>query len=101
LLIAYLNLDEVIRIIRHEDEPKALLMKKFKLTDIQAEAILELKLRHLARLEEMQIKTDQKKLAAEQEEIEQLLASNPKLKKLIRKELTADSEKFGDDRRSP
>lgn len=101
LLIAFLNLDEVIRIIRHEDEPKAMLIKKFKITEVQAEAILELKLRHLARLEEMQIKTEQKKLAAEQEEIEQLLASNPKLKKLIRKELMADGEKFGDERRSP
>lgn len=101
LLIAYLNLDEVIKIIRHEDEPKALLMKRFKLTDIQAEAILEIKLRHLARLEEMQINNEQKKLATEQEEIEQLLASNLRLKKLIRQELQADSKKFGDKRRSP
>ncbi len=101
LLIAYLNLDEVIRIIRQEDEPKVQLMKRFKLTEIQAEAILDIKLRHLARLEEMQIKNEQKKLAEEQEEIEQLLASNARLKKLIRKELQADSEKFGDKRRSP
>ncbi|MCD6039783.1 MAG: parC [Gammaproteobacteria bacterium] len=101
LLIAYLNLDEIIKIIRHEDEPKAVLTKRFRLTPIQAEAILEIKLRHLARLEEMQIKNEQKKLAAEQEEIEQLLASTPRLKKLIRKELQADGEKFGDKRRSP
>ncbi len=101
LLIAYLNLDEIIHIIRHEDEPKAVLMKRFKLTDIQAEAILEIKLRHLARLEESQIQNEQKKLAAEQDEIEQLLSSTPRLKKLIRKELQADSEKFGDQRRSP
>jgi topoisomerase-4 subunit A len=101
LLIAYLNLDEIIKIIRHEDEPKAVLMKRFKLTELQAEAILDIKLRHLARLEEVQIKNEQKKLSAEQDEIEQLLASNPKLKKFVRKELQADSEKFGDKRRSP
>ncbi len=101
LLIAYLNLDEIIEIIRKEDEPKAKLIKRFKLSDIQAEAILEIKLRHLARLEEMQIKKEQKELAAEQEEIEQILSSPAKLKKLIRKELLADAEKFGDPRKSP
>jgi topoisomerase-4 subunit A len=101
LLIAYLNLDEVIHIIRHEDEPKAQLMKRFKLTDLQAEAILEIKLRQLARLEEMQIKNEQKKLSEEQDEIEQLLGSHTKLKKLVRKELQEDSKKFGDARRSP
>lgn len=101
LLITYLNLDEVIEIIRKEDEPKAKLMKRFKLSDEQAEAVLDIKLRHLARLEEMQIKKEQKELANEQEEIEKLLGSNARLKKLIRKELLADSEKFGDDRRSP
>ncbi|MCE3237680.1 MAG: parC [Gammaproteobacteria bacterium] len=101
LLIAYLNLDEVIHIIRHEDEPKAQLMKRFKLTELQAEAILEIKLRQLARLEEIQIKNEQKKLSEEQEEIEQLLGSHAKLKKLVRKELQEDSKKFGDTRRSP
>lgn len=101
LLIAFLNLDEVIHIIRHEDEPKAVLMERFKLSDEQAEAILEIKLRHLARLEEMQIKKEQKELAAEKDELEQILASNAKLKKLVRKELENDSEKFGDKRRSP
>ncbi len=101
LLIAYLNLDEVIDIIRKEDEPKAKLMKRFKLSDEQAEAILDIKLRHLARLEEMQIKKEQKDLAAEQEEIEQTLKSSARMKKLIRKELEADMEKFGDKRRSP
>lgn len=101
LLITYLNLDEVIEIIRKEDEPKAKLMKRFKLSDEQAEAVLEIKLRHLARLEEMQIKKEQKGLSEEQEQIEQLLSSNARLKKLIRKELLADSEKFGDKRRSP
>jgi topoisomerase-4 subunit A len=101
LLIAFLNLDEVIEIIRKEDQPKAVLMKRFKLSDEQAEAILEIKLRHLARLEEMQIKKEQKDLAAEQEEIEKTLSSNTRLKKLIRTELLADSEKFGNERRSP
>lgn len=101
LLIAYLNLDEVIEIIRKEDQPKAKLIKRFKLSDEQAEAILEIKLRHLARLEEMQIKKEQKDLVAEKEEIESLLGSNAKLKKLIRKELIADAEKYGDDRKSP
>jgi topoisomerase-4 subunit A len=101
LLTAFLNLDEVIRIIREEDNPKAELMKRFKLSEEQTEAILEIKLRHLARLEEMQIKGEQKDLAKEKEEIELTLASNARLKKLVRKELTEDSEKYGDKRRSP
>lgn len=101
LLIAFLNLDEVIQIIREEDEPKAVLMKRFKLSEIQTEAILEIKLRHLARLEEMQIKQEQKALMQEKEEIEQILASNARLKKLIRKELMEDCKAFGDKRRSP
>lgn len=101
LLIAYLNLDEVIHIIRHEDKPKQELIKRFTLSDEQAEAILEIKLRHLARLEEMQIKREQEELAKEQDEIEKILASNARLKKLIRKELEEDMKKFGDARRSP
>lgn len=101
LLIAYLNLDEVIDIIRHEDNPKQKLIKRFKLSEEQAEAILDIKLRHLARLEEMQIKQEQKDLTAEQQEIERLLGSNARLKKLIRQELIQDAEKFGNPRRSP
>ncbi|EKD54718.1 MAG: hypothetical protein ACD_60C00054G0002 [uncultured bacterium] len=101
LLIAYLNLDEVIDIIRKEDDPKTKLMKRFKLSEEQVEAILEIKLRHLARLEEMQIKKEQKDLAAEQEDIEKTLASKARLKKLVRHELETDNEKFGDVRRSP
>lgn len=101
LLIAYLNLDEVIAIIRKEDKPKPVLMKRFKLSDEQAEAILEIKLRHLARLEEMQIKGEQKDLSEEQQEIEKTLGSNARLKKLIRKELQEDVEEFGDDRHAP
>jgi topoisomerase-4 subunit A len=100
LLAVYLNLDEVIRIIRREDEPKPVLMKRFKLTDIQAEAILETKLRHLAKLEEMKIKGEQKELLEEEEDLDKLLKSKARLRKLVRDELIADAEEFGDDRRS-
>ena len=101
LLIAYLNLDEIITIIRKEDQPKPALMKRFKLSEEQADAILEIKLRQLAKLEEIQIKSEQKDLSKEQEEIEQILKSTARLKKLVRNELQADSDKFGDKRRSP
>jgi topoisomerase IV subunit A len=100
LLAVYLNLDEVIRIIRREDEPKPVLMKRFKLSEIQAEAILETKLRHLAKLEEMKIRDEQKKLAEEREDLESYLKSKAKLKKLIASEIEADAEKYGDDRRT-
>ncbi len=101
LLIAYLNIDEVIAIIRREDEPKPVLMARFNLTDAQAEAILELKLRYLAKLEEMKIRGEQDELAKERDELIQLLSSDKKLKSLIRKEIAADAEKYGDKRRSP
>jgi len=101
LLIAYLNLDEVIRIIRREDEPKPVLMKRFKLTEIQAEAILETKLRHLAKLEEMKIRGEQQELARERDELEKILKSNQKLRALVRDEIISDAEEFGDKRRSP
>ncbi len=101
LLIAFLNLDEVIKIIREEDQPKAALIKRFKLSEEQAEAILEIKLRHLARLEEMQIKKEQKALSEEQEDIEQTLSSHARLKKLIRKELNTDKASYGNKRLSP
>lgn len=100
-LIAFLNIDEVIHIIRTEDEPKPVLMARFELTDIQAEAILELKLRHLAKLEEMKIRGEQAELEAERDGLEKTLGSPARLRKLIRKELIADAEKFGDGRRSP
>src|SRR6187399_1801513 len=100
LLAAYLNLDEVIRIIRREDEPKPVLMKRFKLSEEQAEAILETKLRHLAKLEEMKIRDEQKKLAEEREELEGILKSKARLKKLIASEIEADAEKYGDERRT-
>jgi len=100
LLIAFLNLDEVIRIIRREDEPKPVLMKRFKLSEEQTEEILNTRLRHLAKLEEMKIREEQKALAAEREEIEALLKSKAKLKKLIATEIRADAEKYGDERRT-
>ena len=101
LLIAFLNIDEVIAIIRHEDEPKAALMARFGLTDMQAEAILELKLRHLAKLEEMKIRGEQAELQLERQRLETTLASPDKLKALIKKELRDDAAKYGDARRSP
>jgi topoisomerase-4 subunit A len=100
LLIAYLNLDEVIRIVRTEDQPKPVLIKRFKLSDNQAEAILETKLRHLARLEEMKIREEQKKLAEERDEIDRILKSKARLTKLVREELIQDAEDYGDARRT-
>jgi topoisomerase-4 subunit A len=100
LLVAYLNLDEVIRIIRREEEPKPVLMKRFKLSDEQAEAILETKLRHLAKLEEMKIREEQKALAAEREELEGILKSRTRLRKLVAQEIESDAAKYGDERRS-
>jgi topoisomerase-4 subunit A len=100
LLIAYLNLDEVIRIIRTEDRPKPVLMDTFNLSDRQAEAILDLKLRHLARLEEEKIQGEQDELATERDKLRKILASKTRLKTLVRKELEADAEMFGDDRRT-
>lgn len=101
LLIAFLNIDEVIAIIRSEDEPKPVLIKRFKLSDLQTEAILELKLRHLAKLEEMRIAGEQKSLSAERDTLEKTLKSKRRLTRLIRDELLADAEKYGDERRSP
>ena len=101
LLIAFLNIDEVIAIIRQNDKPKPVLMTRFEITDIQAEAILDLKLRHLAKLEEMKIRGEQSELAEERDYLEKILGSANRLKTLIRKEIIADAEKYGDDRRSP
>jgi topoisomerase-4 subunit A len=100
LLIAYLNIDEVIYIIRNEDKPKPVLMERFDLTGTQAEAILELKLRHLAKLEEMKIRDEQDILAEERDGLEKILGSKARLKTLIKKELIADAETYGDERRS-
>lgn len=101
LLVAFLNLDEVIRIIRTEDEPKAALIARFKLSEEQADYILDTKLKQLARLEEMKIRGEQDELQAEREKIAGILESKTKLKKLIKDELTADAKKFGDARLSP
>ncbi|WP_128162052.1 DNA topoisomerase IV subunit A [Vibrio chagasii] len=101
LLVAYLNLDEVIEIIRTEDDPKAVLMERFGITEIQADAILDTKLRHLAKLEEMKIRGEQDELEKEREKLEKLLGSERRLNTLIKKEIQADAEKYGDDRRSP
>ena len=101
LLIAYLDLDTVIRIIREEDHPKAELIAHFGIDDIQAEAILELKLRHLAKLEEMEIRREQEELEARAAIIREQLANPESLKNLIITELKDDAKKFGDDRRSP
>lgn len=100
LLIAYLNIDEVIRIIRTEDEPKPVLMKRFKLSDIQAEEILNLRLRYLAKLEEMKIRGEQDELKKEKDDLEKTLKSKARLKTLIKKELKADVDQYGDERRS-
>jgi topoisomerase-4 subunit A len=100
LMIAYLNIDEVIRIIRGEDEPKPVLMERFGLSGTQAEAILELKLRHLARLEEMKIRGEQDMLESERQSLQTTLGSKTRLKTLIKKELAEDSQAYGDERRS-
>ncbi len=100
LLVAYLSIDEVIAIIREEDEPKPVLMKRFKLSDIQAEAILNLRLRNLAKLEEMKIRGEQDELNEERDLLEKTLNSAARMKTLIKKEILEDTEAYGDDRRT-
>ena len=100
LLIAFLNIDEVIRIIRREDKPKEVLIKRFGISDIQAESILNLRLRQLAKLEEIEIRSEQKDLAKERDHLQQILKSAAKLKTLIRDELLGLAEKHGDPRRT-
>ena len=101
LLVAFLNLNEVIHIIRTEDQPKPVLMARFALSELQADYILDTRLRQLARLEEMKIRAEQDELMKEREQLLALLGSETKLKKLVRKELLADAETYGDARRSP
>ena len=101
LLIVFINIDEVISIIRNEDEPKQFLQKKFKLSVIQVDAILEIRLRQLAKLEEIKIKEEQGNLDSERKELEKMLGSKARLKTLIKKELKADVEVYGDKRNSP
>ena len=100
-LVAFLNIDEVICIIREEDEPKPVLMKTFKISDVQAEAILDLKLRNLAKLEEMKIRGEQDELAEERDGLKKTLGSDARLKTLIKRELKVVVETHGDDRRAP
>ena len=101
LMAIYLNIDEVIRIIRNEEEPKKVLQKKFKLSITQVEAILEIRLRQLAKLEEIKIQEEQGKLDSERKDLEKTLSSKARLKTLIKNELKADIDIYGDDRKSP
>ncbi|MDF1677759.1 MAG: DNA topoisomerase IV subunit A [Legionellaceae bacterium] len=101
LLIAYLNLDEVIAIIREADDPKQALMTRFNLTERQADAILEIKLRHLAKLEEQKLTAERDTLARERDKLEQILGSERRLRTLVKNEIVADRDQFGDARRSP
>jgi topoisomerase-4 subunit A len=100
LLVAFLNIDEVIHIIRTQDEPKPVLMSHFDITGTQAEAILDLKLRNLAKLEEMKIRAEQTELEVERQKLETTLGSKQRLKTLVKKELLEDAELYGDERRS-
>jgi len=101
LMAAYLNIDEVIEIIRTKDNPKEVMMERFNISDIQANAILDLKLRHLAKLEEFKIKAEQDELEEERQKLELILGSDQRMRTLIKKELKSDMEAYGDDRRSP
>ena len=101
LLVAFLNIDEVIAIIREEEHPRQALMSRFGLTDVQAEAILNLRLRNLAKLEEVKIRAEQSELSAESEALEELLESRRRIAMLVREELIEDAERYGDERRSP
>ncbi len=100
-LVAYLNIDEVIRIIRHEDEPKLELIRRFGLSEIQADEILNLRLKYLAKIEEFKIRGEQAELADEREGIEKILGSRARLRAEVRKELERDAAEYGDARRSP
>ena len=101
LIIAYLNIDEVIAIIRNEEEPKPVMMERFGLTAVQTDAILDLKLRHLAKLEEFQIRTEQSELDEERQKLEATLGSDKLMRKLIKQEIEETAAEFGDERRSP
>ncbi|MEO0422387.1 MAG: DNA topoisomerase IV subunit A [Pseudomonadota bacterium] len=100
LIIAFLNIDEVIAIIRNEDHPKSALMARFNLSDRQAESILELRLRRLAKLEEMRLRAEQGELTTRRQQIETVLANDTRLRRQVREELTADAQEYGDDRRT-
>lgn len=101
LLIAYLNIDEVIAVIREAENPKLALMKRFMLSDRQADAILEMKLRHLAKLEEIKLRAEHDELSAERDYLQQVLASDSRLRSVVKEEIIADRDLYGDVRRSP
>lgn len=101
LMIAYLNIDEIIDIIRNEDQPKTILMQRFSLSQIQAEAILDLKLRHLAKLEEVKIQAEQNELVQERDQLQLILGSKHRLSTLIKKEIQQDAKTYASPRRSP
>jgi len=101
LMVAYLNIDEVIEIIRTMDNPKEVMMQRFNISEIQANAVLDLKLRHLAKLEEFKIKAEQDELEQERQKLVLILSSDQRMRTLIKKELKSDMEAYGDDRRSP
>ena len=101
LLVAFLNIDEVIAIIRREDRPRPVLMKQFRLTEIQAEAILNLRLRNLAKLEEAKIRGEQSDLAIERDELQAILRSERRIAEVVRRELDEDADRYDDGRRSP
>jgi len=101
LLIAFLNIDEIIAIVRTEDKPKLVLMERFDLSEMQANAVLDLRLRQLAKLEEIKIRGEQAELDQERQKLETILGSSARLKTLIKNEIIADAEQYGDLRRSP
>ena len=101
LLIAYLNLDEVIAIIREQDEPKPVLMARFALTELQADAILDTKLRHLAKLEEMKLRGDHAELVLQRDQLQSILAEDKRLRALVKEEINEDKKRYGDARLSP
>ncbi|TQF69647.1 DNA topoisomerase IV subunit A [Pseudoalteromonas luteoviolacea] len=101
LMVAFLNIDEVIEIIRNEEDPKAELMSRFDLSETQAEAILDLKLRHLAKLEEIKIRGEQDELSKERDKLELTLGSERRMSTLMKKEIQEAAELYGDERRSP
>ena len=101
LLIIFLDIDKVIKIIRNTDEPKKELIKSYKLSDVQANAILEIRLRQLAKLEQLKIENERNELASERNEIEKILKSKSRLKTLIKSELNEIKELFGEERKSP
>lgn len=101
LMVAFLNIDEVIEIIRHEEDPKAELIARFNLSDEQAEAILNLRLRHLAKLEEQELQAEQNKLEEERQSLESILGSERRLNSLIKKEIQQDAKTYASPRRSP